>query len=98
MLDIETVKAYVKIEEDDPALDLIYPAAVEYVQATVGDAEGARVDLFFAAVVQHMYDCRNLHASDSLKMKQELDRVFTSILLQIQTETWMKEGKEHETT
>lgn len=97
MLDIEAIKAYIKLEEDDPALELIYPAAVEYVKAAVGDAEGARVNLFLAAVVQHMYDCRNLHASDNLKMKQELDRVFASILLQIHTETWMKE-EANETT
>lgn len=93
MIDMETVKAYAKIETDDPAMDLIYPAAVEYVKAVVGNAEGARVDLLLAAVAQHMYDCRNLHASDNLKMKQELDRVFASIILQIQTESWIgKEG------
>lgn len=90
MLDIETVKAYIKVDEEDPALELILPAAADYVKGAVGNGvgnieENPRLNLF-AAVVQHMYDSRNLYASDSLKMKQELDRVFQSILLQLQLE------------
>ncbi|MCQ4637676.1 head-tail connector protein [Anaerovorax odorimutans] len=97
MIDITKVSNYIKVDGDDPALELIYPAAVEYVKAAVGEIEDPRADLFLAAVTQHMYDSRNLHASDSLKMRQELDRVFSSIIQQLQIEGWMKEEETNET-
>ena len=98
MLDISKIQKYIKVDEEDEALEIIYPAAVEYVKAAIGEVEDPRVDLLLSGVVQHMYDSRNLHASDSLKMKQELDRVFASIIQQIMIETWMKEDEENEAT
>lgn len=95
MITIEAIREYIKVDEEDKALEVIYPAAVEYVEAAVGrKPEGPRADLLLAAVVQHMYDSRNLHASDSLKMKQELDRVFASIIQQLQIEKWMEDTNE----
>lgn len=93
MIDVSRISNYIKVDEEDLALELIYPAAVEYVKAAVGIVDDPRADLLLAGVVQHMYDHRNLYASDTAKRKQELDRVFSSIIAQLQIEAMIREDE-----
>ena len=92
MIELAEIKSYIKIDDNsyDSELDLLRSVAVDYVKGAVGRCkeEDARTKLLILAVVQHLFDSRNLYASDHLRKTQELDRVFGSIIQQLKIESY----------
>ena len=94
---LENVKLYLRIDgdEEDALIQSMMQAGVEYIRSAVGkyDDTDPTAQILLAAIVQNMYDNRELMQSEQ-QMKKRIEYTFQSIILQLQVKYSMKEGAE----
>ncbi len=94
---LEDVKLYLRIDgdEEDALIQSMMQAGAEYIRSAVGkyDDTDPTAQILLAAIVQNMYDNRELMQSEQ-QMKKRIEYTFQSIILQLQVKYSMKEGAE----
>lgn len=92
---LEDVKLYLRIDgdEEDALIQSMMQAGAEYIRSAVGeyDDKDPTAQVLLAAIVQNMYDNRELMQSEQ-QMKKRIEYTFQSIILQLQVKYSMKEG------
>lgn len=90
---IETVKDYLRVDgdDDDGLISLMMETAKEYIVSAVGeyDEEDKTANLLFCAIVQNLYDNRELMQSD-IQQRKAIEYTFKSIILQLQMKKALK--------
>lgn len=90
---IETVKDYLRVDDDDDdgLISLMMETAKEYIVSAVGeyDEEDKTANLLFCAIVQNLYDNRELMQSD-IQQRKAIEYTFKSIILQLQLKKALK--------
>lgn len=90
---IETVKDYLRVDgdDDDGLISLMMETAKEYIVSAVGeyDEEDKTANLLFCAIVQNLYDSRELMQSD-IQQRKAIEYTFKSIILQLQMKKALK--------
>ena len=94
---LEDVKLYLRIDgdEEDALIQSMMQAGAEYIRSSVGEYDDTdpTAQILLAAIVQNMYDNRELMQSEQ-QMKKRIEYTFQSIILQLQVKYSMKEGAE----
>ena len=93
---LEDVKLYLRIDgdEEDALIQSMMQAGAEYIRSAVGKYDDTDPTAqILAAIVQNMYDNRELMQSEQ-QMKKRIEYTFQSIILQLQVKYSMKEGAE----
>ena len=89
---IEEVKDYLRVDgdDDDNIIRIMMEASKEYIISAVGeyDEEDKTANLF-CAIVQNMYDNRELMQSD-IQQRKAIEYTFKSIILQLQMKRAIK--------
>jgi DNA packaging protein, QLRG family len=92
---IEQVKDYLRVDgdDDDNIIQTMMEASKEYIVSAVGeyDENDKTASLLFCAIVQNMYDNRELMQSD-IQQKKGIEYTFKSIILQLQMKKAIKGG------
>lgn len=92
---LEDVKLYLRIDgdEEDTLIQNMMQAGAEYIRSTVGEYDDTdpTAQILLAAIVQNMYDNRELMQSEQ-QMKKRIEYTFQSIILQLQVKYSMEEG------
>ena len=92
---LEDVKLYLRIDgdEEDTLIQNMMQAGAEYIRSAVGEYDDAdpTAQILLAAIVQNMYDNRELMQSEQ-QMKKRIEYTFQSIILQLQVKYSMEEG------
>lgn len=90
---IETVKDYLRVDgdDDDGLISLMMETAKEYIVSAVGeyDEEDKTAKILFCAIVQNMYDNRELMQSD-IQQRKAIEYTFKSMILQLQIKKSLK--------
>ena len=90
---IETVKDYLRVDgdDDDGLISWMMETAKEYIVSAVGeyDEEDKTANLLFCAIVQNLYDNRELMQSD-IQQRKAIEYTFKSIILQLQLNKALK--------
>ena len=90
---IETVKDYLRVDgdDDDGLISLMMETAKEYIVSAVGeyDEEDKTANLLLCAIVQNLYDNRELMQSD-IQQRKAIEYTFKSIILQLQMKKALK--------
>ena len=91
---LEKVKDYLRVDGDDEddLIKVMMEAAKEYIISAVGeyDEDDKTANILFCAIVQNMYDNRELMQSDQ-QMKKRIEYTFQSMILQLQLKKSLKE-------
>jgi uncharacterized phage protein (predicted DNA packaging) len=92
---LEDIKLYLRVDgdEDDNLITLMMQAAQDYISAAVGNfnAEDSRTQILQAAMVQELYDHRELCESEQ-QMKWRISQMFQSTMLQLDLENLPEAG------
>ena len=90
---IEKVKDYLRVDgdDDDSIIQTMMEAAKEYIVSAVGeyDEKDKTAKILFCAIVQNMYDNRELMQSD-IQQKKAIEYTFKSMILQLQMKKVIK--------
>lgn len=90
---LEQVKDYLRVDgdDDDNIIRTMMEAAKEYIVSAVGeyDEEDKTAKILFCAIVQNMYDNRELMQSD-IQQKKAIEYTFKSMILQLQMKKAIK--------
>ena len=90
---IEQVKDYLRVDgdDDDSIIQTMMEAAKEYIVSAVGeyDEKDKTAKILFCAIVQNMYDNRELMQSD-IQQKKAIEYTFKSMILQLQMKKVIK--------
>ena len=90
---IEQVKDYLRVDgdDDDNIIRTMMEASKEYIVSAVGeyDETDKTANLLFCAIVQNMYDNRELMQSDR-QQRKAIEYTFKSIILQLQMKKALK--------
>lgn len=90
---LEEVKEYLRVDgdDDDNIIQTMMEAAKEYIVSAVGEynEEDKTANILFYAIVQNMYDNRELMQSD-IQQKKGIEYTFKSIILQLQMKKAIK--------
>ena len=90
---LEQVKDYLRVDgdDDDNIIRTMMEAAKEYIVFAVGEYEekDKTANMLFCAIVQNMYDNRELMQSD-IQQKKAIEYTFRSIILQLQMKKAIK--------
>ena len=90
---IEQVKDYLRVDgdDDDSIIQTMMEAAKEYIVSAVGeyDEKDKTAKILFCAIVQNMYDNRELMQSD-IQQKKAIEYTFKSMILQLQMKKAIK--------
>ena len=90
---LEEVKDYLRVDSDDEDTQItsMMEAAKRFIVEAVGsfDEEDALVVMLAKAVVQNMYDHRELTQSDQ-QQKKGIETMFRSIIRQLQAKQFME--------
>lgn len=90
---IEQVKDYLRVDgdDDDSIIQTMMEAAKEYIVSAVGeyDEKDKTAKILFCAIVQNMYDNRELMQSD-IQQKKAIEYTFKSMILQLQMKKFIK--------
>lgn len=90
---LEQVKDYLRVDgdDDDNIIQVMMEAAKEYIISAVGeyDEEDKTAKILFCAIVQNMYDNRELMQSD-IQQRKRIEYTFGSIILQLQIKKELK--------
>lgn len=85
-MELEELKLYLRIDsnDEDDVLRLMMGAAKNYIVNSVGtfDQEDPQAKILFAAIVQDMYDNRELMQSEQ-QMKKRMEWLYASSILQL---------------
>ena len=92
---LEDVKLYLRIDgdEEDALIQNMMQAGAEYIRSAVGEYDDTdpTAQILLAAIVQNMYDNRELMQSEQ-QMKKRIEYTSQSIILQLQVKYSMEEG------
>lgn len=90
---LEQVKDYLRVDgdDDDNIIQVMMEAAKEYIVSAVGeyDEEDKTAEILFCAIVQNLYDNRELMQSD-IQQRKRIEYTFGSIILQLQLKKALK--------
>ena len=85
-MELEELKLYLRIDsnDEDDVLRLMMGAAENYIVNSVGafDKEDPQAKVLFAAIVQDMFDNRELMQSEQ-QMKKRMEWLYASSILQL---------------
>ena len=85
-MELEELKLYLRIDsnDEDDVLRLMMGAAENYIVNSVGtfDEKDPQAKILFAAIVQDMYDNRELMQSEQ-QMKKRMEWLYASSILQL---------------
>ena len=91
---LEQVKDYLRVDgdDDDNTIQVMMEAAKEYIISAVGeyDEEDKTARILFCAIVQNLYDNRELMQSD-IQQRKAIEYTFKSMILQLQMKKALKE-------
>ncbi|WP_186802686.1 head-tail connector protein [Lacrimispora celerecrescens] len=85
-MELDKVKSFLRVDfdDDDNLLKIIMEASEQYIVGAVGEYDGTnpKANLLFMALVQDMYDNRELMVSE--QRKKSMVYTYASIILQLQ--------------
>ena len=94
-MDLEDIKNYLRIDgdEEDGLLRTMIDAGKEFIRSAVGeyDDTDSTAQVLLAAVVQNMYDNRELMQSEQ-QVKKRIEYTFQSMILQLRMKYGLKQG------
>ncbi len=94
---LEDVKTYLRLdgEEEDALIQTMMQAGAEYIRSAVGeyDETDPTAQVLLAAIVQNMYDNRELMQSEQ-QAKKRIEYTFQSIILQLRVKYALKQEAE----
>lgn len=95
MMTLETVKKYLKVDEDedDDIIQICMNNAEELITEAVGsfDDSKARVQILYLALVQNAYDHRDMITAGGSFTKLSEHPMYASIIRQLQVEEYEEE-------
>ncbi|MDQ0153538.1 putative phage protein (predicted DNA packaging) [Moryella indoligenes] len=84
---LQEVKDYLRVDcdDDDALIEKLIAAAKEYIVSAVGayDEADSTAKILLAAIVQDMYDNRELMQSEQ-QIKRRIEYLYQSMILQLQ--------------
>ncbi len=90
---LEDIKGYLRIDgdEEDSLIQTMMEAGKEYIRSAVGeyDDRDPTAQVLLAAIVQNMYDNRELMQSEQ-QTKKRIEYTFQSIILQLRMKYELK--------
>ena len=93
-MDLEDIKNYLRIDgdEEDGLLRTMIDAGKEFIRSAVGeyDDTDSTAQVLLAAVVQNMYDNRELMQSEQ-QAKKRIEYTFQSMILQLRMKYGLKQ-------
>ncbi len=93
-MDLEDIKNYLRIDgdEEDGLLRTMIDAGKEFIRSAVGeyDDTDSTAQVLLAAVVQNMYDNRELMQSEQ-QVKKRIEYTFQSMILQLRMKYGLKQ-------
>ena len=93
-MELEDIKNYLRIDgdEEDGLLRLMIDAGKEFIRSAVGkyDDTDSTAQVLLAAVVQNMYDNRELMQSEQ-QVKKRIEYTFQSMILQLRMKYGLKQ-------
>ena len=93
-MDLEDIKTYLRIDgdEEDGLLRTMIDAGKEFIRSAVGeyDDTDSTAQVLLAAVVQNMYDNRELMQSEQ-QVKKRIEYTFQSMILQLRMKYGLKQ-------
>ena len=93
-MELEDIKSYLRIDgdEEDDLLRTMIDAGKEFIRSAVGeyDDTDSTAQILLAAVVQNMYDNRELMQSEQ-QVKKRIEYTFQSMILQLQMKYSLKQ-------
>lgn len=94
---LEDLKEYLRVDGDDEdnLISTMMEAGKEYIRSAVGEYDDTdkTANILLAAVVQNMYDNRELMQSDQ-QVKKRIEYTFQSIILQLRLKHELKQEEE----
>lgn len=93
-MELKDVKLYLRIDgdEEDALIQKMMQAGEEYIRSTVGEYDDTdpTAQILMAAIVQNMYDNRELMQSEQ-QTKKRIEYTFQSIILQLRVKYSIKQ-------
>ena len=93
-MDLEDIKNYLRIDgdEEDGLLRTMIDAGKEFIRSAVGeyDDTDSTAQVLLAAVVQNMYDNREMMQSEQ-QVKKRIEYTFQSMILQLRMKYGLKQ-------
>ena len=94
---LEDIKEYLRVDGDDEdnLISMMMEAGMEYIRSAVGEYDDTdkTANILLAAVVQNMYDNRELMQSDQ-QVKKRIEYTFQSMILQLRLKYELKQEEE----
>ena len=94
---LEDIKEYLRVDGDDEdnLISMMMEAGKEYIRSAVGEYDDTdkTANILLAAVVQNMYDNRELMQSDQ-QVKKRIEYTFQSMILQLRLKYELKHEEE----
>ena len=94
---LEDIKEYLRVDGDDEdnLISMMMEAGKEYIRSAVGEYDDTdkTANILLAAIVQNMYDNRELMQSDQ-QVKKRIEYTFQSMILQLRWKYELKQEDE----
>lgn len=94
---LEDIKEYLRVDGDDEdkLISTMIEAGKEYIRSAVGEYDDTdkTANILLAAIVQNMYDNRELMQSDQ-QVKKRIEYTFQSMILQLRLKYELKQEEE----
>lgn len=94
---LEDIKEYLRVDGDDEdnLISMMMEAGKEYIRSAVGEYDDTdkTANILLAAIVQNMYDNRELMQSDQ-QVKKRIEYTFQSMILQLRLKYELKQEEE----
>lgn len=94
---LEDIKEYLRVDGDDEdkLISTMMEAGKEYIRSAVGEYDDTdkTANILLAAIVQNMYDNRELMQSDQ-QVKKRIEYTFQSMILQLRLKYELKQEEE----
>lgn len=94
---LEDIKEYLRVDGDDEdnLISMMMEAGKEYIRSAVGEYDDTdkTANILLAAIVQNMYDNRELMQSDQ-QVKKRIEYTFQSMILQLRLKHELKQEEE----
>ena len=93
-MELEDIKSYLRIDgdEEDGLLRIMIDAGKEFIRSAFGEYDDTEstAQVLLAAVVQNMYDNRELMQSEQ-QVKKRIEYTFQSMILQLRMKYGLKQ-------
>ena len=94
---LEDIKEYLRVDGDDEdnLISMMMEAGKEYIRSAVGEYDDTdkTANILLAAIVQNMYDNRELMQSEQ-QTKKRIEYTFQSMILQLRLKYELKQEEE----